>query len=155
MTGGQFSPLSGPGTTATTAPWKSIDPSFDTMELAKAAGATFAARTTTFHVRELQKMLTDAINHKGFSVVEVFSQCPTYFGRKNDSGDAPEMLKSFRDNTAKLGSRAIQDNPDLIPRGIFVDSDAVDYGTAYVEMCQKAAGEILTERKFGKEAPRC
>lgn len=155
MTGGQFSPLSGPGTKATTAPWQSIDPSFDTMELAKAAGATYAARTTTFHVRELQKLLTDAISHKGFSVVEIFSQCPTYYGRKNGCGDAPEMLKDFRDGTAKLGSKALEDNPDLIPRGVFVDGNAVDYGTAYAEMCQKAASEKFPERKFGKEAPRC
>ncbi len=145
MTGGQFSPLSGPGTTATTAPRGSIDPAFDAMELAKAAGATYAARTTTFHVRELQKMLTGAISHKGFSVVEVFSQCPTYYGRKNNTGDAPEMLKAFRDGTAKIGSKTLDENPELIPRGVFVDRDAVDYGEAYAELCRNAA----------KEAPRC
>ncbi len=44
MTGGQFSPLSGPGINASTAPDANIDPAFDVVELAKAAGATFAAR---------------------------------------------------------------------------------------------------------------
>ncbi|MCK5250099.1 MAG: hypothetical protein KAJ98_09060, partial [Spirochaetaceae bacterium] len=141
MTGGQFSPLSGPGTTATTAPRGSIDPAFDAMDLAKAAGATYAARTTTFHVRELQKMLTGAITHKGFSVVEVFSQCPTYYGRKNNTGDAPEMLKAFRDGTVKIGSKELEENPELIPRGVFVDRDAVDYGEAYAELCRNAVSE--------------
>jgi 2-oxoglutarate ferredoxin oxidoreductase subunit beta len=155
MTGGQFSPMSEPGTVATTAPWKSIDQPFDAMELAKAAGATYAARTTTFHVRELQRMLTGAIAHKGFSVVEVFSQCPTYYGRKNNAGAAPEMLKAFRDGTAKLGSEKQERNPKLIPRGIFVDREAADYGEAYAEMCRNAAIEKFPERKYGKEAPRC
>jgi len=43
MTGGQYSPLSGYGTLATTAPYTNIDQSFDTVELATAAGATFVA----------------------------------------------------------------------------------------------------------------
>ena len=155
MTGGQFSPLSGEGTAATTAPWTSIDPAFDAMELAKAAGATFAARTTTFHARELQKLLTAAISHKGFSVVEVFSQCPTYYGRKNKAGDAPKMLEGFRDGTAGIGSRKLEEDPGLIPRGVFVDRDADEYGEAYQALCDRAAGEKFPERKYGKEAPRC
>ena len=48
MTGGQFSPLSGPGILATTAPYRTIDSSFDVVELAKAAGATAAAAGYAF-----------------------------------------------------------------------------------------------------------
>ncbi len=155
MTGGQFSPLSGEGTAATTAPWSSIDPAFDAMELAKAAGATFVARSTTFHAREMQKMLTSAIAHKGFSVVEVFSQCPTYYGRKNTTDDASEMLKHFRDGTARLGSKALEENPDLIPRGVFVDRESAEYREAYGKLCERASNDKFPERKYGKEAPRC
>ena len=39
MTGGQFSPLSGPYILATTAPYRNIDSDFDVVELARAAGA--------------------------------------------------------------------------------------------------------------------
>lgn len=155
MTGGQFSPLSGEGISATTAPWTSIDPAFDAMKLAQAAGATYAARTTTYHVRELQKMLTEAISHKGFSVVEVFSQCPTYYGRKNKTGDAPKMLEGFRDETARLGSKTLKENPDLIPRGVFVNRESPEYRTSYGKLCERAANERFPERKYGKEAPRC
>lgn len=155
MTGGQFSPLSGEGISATTAPWTSIDPAFDAMKLAQAAGATYAARTTTYHVRELQKMLTEAISHKGFSVVEVFSQCPTYYGRKNKTGDAPKMLEGFRDETARLGSETLKENPDLIPRGVFVNRESPEYRTSYGKLCERAANERFPERKYGKEAPRC
>jgi len=155
MTGGQFSPLSGEGTAATTAPWRSIDPAFDAMELARSAGASFAARSTTFHVRELEKILIAAMEHKGFSVVEIFSQCPTYYGRKNQAGDAPKMLEAFRDGTAKLGSKALEDDPQLIPRGVFIDRDAPEYGASYAELCKKAAAESSPERRYGKEVPRC
>lgn len=50
MTGGQYSPLSGIGVSATTAPYGNIDREFDTVRLALGAGATFVARTTTYHM---------------------------------------------------------------------------------------------------------
>ncbi len=112
MTGGQFSPLSGCEVNATTAPYASIDPAFDVVKIATAAGATFVARTTTYHVRELEKLLTKAIQHKGFSVVEVLSQCPTYFGRHNAEGSAVDMLRTFKEHTAPIGSKAFQADAD-------------------------------------------
>jgi 2-oxoglutarate/2-oxoacid ferredoxin oxidoreductase subunit beta len=66
MTGGQFSPLSGPGKKATTAPYSTIDAEFDVVELARAAGATFVARSTAYHVMETTNYLKQAIEHKGF-----------------------------------------------------------------------------------------
>ncbi len=74
-----------------------IDNAFDCVELAKAAGATFVARTTVYHVNQLSELIKKAIVHDGFSVVEIFSQCPTYFGRKNKQGGAVDMLKVFKD----------------------------------------------------------
>ncbi len=134
MTGGQFSPLSGEGILATTAPYRSIDPSFDAVELAKGAGATFVARTTSYHVKELGSILKKAIQHKGISVVEVMTQCPTYFGRKNKMGGQVEMLEGFRDNTVPIGSKKLEENPHLIQRGVFVDLEKPEYCTEYARL---------------------
>ncbi len=138
MTGGQFSPLSGEGILCTTAPQLTIDRSFDTVELALASGASFVARTTSFHVREITKLIARAIQHKGFSVVEILSQCPTHFGRKNKLGDASNMLEFFKKNTTPFGSKAKQDNPELIERGIFRELDIPDYCADYERTIQKA-----------------
>ncbi|MFW5728216.1 MAG: thiamine pyrophosphate-dependent enzyme, partial [Spirochaetota bacterium] len=163
MTGGQFSPLSGCEVKATTAPFASIDPAFDVVNVAAAAGATFVARTTTYHVRELEKLLTKAIRHKGFSVVEVLSQCPTYFGRHNAEGSAVDMLQRFKEHTAPVGSKAFQvdadgradaadasaaggagddaRNGELIPRGIFVDREAPEYCEEYLKLVDRVGEE--------------
>ncbi len=138
MTGGQHSPLSGRGISATTAPFANIDYEFDVVELAKAAGATFIGRTTTYHVQQMVTMLRQAIAHKGFSVVEVFSQCPTYFGRKNKQGSAAKMMEYFKEHTTPVGSRAKQEHPDLIERGIFVQTEKPEYCQEYANLVHKA-----------------
>ncbi len=138
MTGGQYSPLSGEGTSATTAPYQSIDPSFDVVELSKAAGATFVARTTAYHVQQMMDLIKKAILHPGFSVVEILSQCPTYYGRKNKAGDAVDMLKSYKKNTTAIGSKAKEENPDLIERGIFVEEEKPEYCEAYDRIIERA-----------------
>jgi len=138
MTGGQFSPLSGENISATTAPFLTIDPSFDVVQLAKAAGATFVARTTTYHIQQMTDIFQQAVLHKGFSVVEVLSQCPTYFGRKNKIGDAVDMVAYFKKNTTPIGSKAKQENPDLLERGIFVQEQKPEYCSLYEKVVQKA-----------------
>ncbi len=138
MTGGQFSPMSGLGIKASTAPYENIDNSFDVVDLAKAAGATFVARTTTFHVNQLSDLIKAAIQHKGFSVVEIFTQCPTYFGRKNKLGNAPDMLQVFKDRTVPVGSPKKAEDPSLMERGIFVDIDRPEYCDEYQKLIERA-----------------
>jgi 2-oxoglutarate ferredoxin oxidoreductase subunit beta len=138
MTGGQFSPLSGENISATTAPFLTIDHSFDVVELAKAAGATFVARTTTYHIQQMTEIIHKAVLHKGFSVVEVLSQCPTYFGRKNKAGDAVDMVAYYKKNTTPIGSKAKQENPHLLERGIFVQEEKPEYCSLYEKVVQKA-----------------
>lgn len=130
MTGGQSSPMTPFGMRATTAPCGTIDHAFDLVELAKGAGASFVARTTTFHPKEMIKMFSRAIKHKGFSVVEVLSQCPTYYGRKNELGNAVDMMKSYKEGTVSIGSKKKEENPELIERGIFVQEERPEYSAS-------------------------
>jgi 2-oxoglutarate ferredoxin oxidoreductase subunit beta len=118
------------GRRATTATCGTIDHAFDLVELAKGAGASFVARTTTFHPKEMIKMFSKAIKHKGFSVVEVLSQCPTYYGRKNELGNAVDMMKSYKEGTARIGSKKKEENPELIERGIFVQEERQEYSAS-------------------------
>ena len=141
MTGGQYSPLSGYGTMSTTSPYSNIDHDFDVVELSVAAGASFVGRTTTYHVKQMADILGQAIVHKGFSVVEIMSQCPTYFGRQNRLGTAIDMLEHFKENTTPVGSKAKQKNPDLVERGIFVQKKMPEYCDEYDKIIKRAMKE--------------
>lgn len=139
MTGGQFSPLSGCDKKATTAPYSTIDRSFDVVDLSKSAGATFVSRSTVYHAIECKDQIKKAISHKGFSVVEILTQCPTYYGRKNREGGAVEMMEAYKTNTVKIGSKKLKKNPALIERGIFVEKDDIpEYCEAYDDIIKKA-----------------
>lgn len=140
MTGGQYSPLTGPGMMATTAPFSNIDQGFDVVEMATAAGATFVARTTSYHVQQMADIIRAAILHEGFSVVEVMSQCPTYFGRKNKLGGAVEMMKRMKESTVPIGSKKKAENPELIERGIFVQTEKPEYCNEYSKIIERAMG---------------
>ncbi|MBW1713597.1 MAG: 2-oxoacid:ferredoxin oxidoreductase subunit beta [Deltaproteobacteria bacterium] len=138
MTGGQFSPLTAFGKKGTTVPYGNVDSCFDLVNLARGAGATFVARTTTYHAPQMTKMLEKAIAHKGFSVVEILSQCPTYYGRKNKLGGPVEMMNHFKEITTTIDSEAKKKNPELIERGIFVQEERLEYCQAYDQVIAKA-----------------
>lgn len=138
MTGGQYSPLTGYGKMATTSPYANIDHEFDTVAMSIAAGATFVARATTYHVKEMSKIFEKAILHEGFSVVEAMSQCPTNYGRRNKEGDASEMMETYKKNTTPINSKSKQENPDLIERGIFLQTELPEYCNEYEKVIEKA-----------------
>jgi 2-oxoglutarate/2-oxoacid ferredoxin oxidoreductase subunit beta len=102
MTSGQYSPMTPKGMIGTTAPYGNLERSFDLCELAKAAGATYVGRATSYHVTLLIDLIEAALQNKGFSVVEAVVQCPTYFGRKNKVGGAVEMLNWIKDGVVNV-----------------------------------------------------
>ena len=124
MTGGQVSPTTPFQAFASTAPFGNLSHHFDFVRLAEGAGATFVARATTYHVKLLEKLIRQAIKHKGFSVVEVLEDCPTAYGRRNKFRNPVEMMKFWKDNCIMLGAVEnveLEDVREKIPIGVFVE----------------------------------
>ncbi len=99
MTGGQVSATTPQRAITATAPYGSFCEPFNLPFIAEAVGAVYVARWTVYHVRELQKAMTEALNKKGFSFVEVISPCPTLFERRNKMGTALTRMKSYKENS--------------------------------------------------------
>lgn len=111
MTGGQYSPTTPQGEYGTTAPYGTLERPFDIVALSVAAGATYAARGSTYHVRQTISMIEDGIRNPGFSVIDIACQCPTYYGRKNHRGQAVEMMMWQRDH-AVMADAAAEMSPE-------------------------------------------
>ncbi|MBH9965402.1 2-oxoacid:ferredoxin oxidoreductase subunit beta [Rossellomorea oryzaecorticis] len=78
LTKGQTSPRSSSGFKTKSTPQGSIEPALAPMEMALTAGATFVAQSFSSDLKELTALIEAGLNHKGFSLINVFSPCVTY-----------------------------------------------------------------------------
>jgi 2-oxoglutarate ferredoxin oxidoreductase subunit beta len=132
QTGGQLAPTTLPGRRTTTSVWGNIEPPFDIVSLALGAGAGFVARSTVFDFDELSAILEQALAFKGFSVVEVLTTCPTYFGRYNSNDDPYDMLHGLKERT--------DPGEEKLPVGIFRNEPRPEYTELYRQLTQKLGG---------------
>ncbi len=144
MTGGQYSPMTPLGAKATTAPYGTIERSFDIAKLVKAAGATFVARSTTFHTMMLIDMIAKGLAHDGFSFIEAVSACPISFGRQNKMGGPAKMLEWQRDHGVMLAAwekMTAEQKAGKFPIGVlYENNDVMEYTKAYDELIKRAQG---------------
>ena len=92
MTGGQTSPTTPKASKTKTAPYGNPEEPFDAAKLVIGAGGTFVARETAAHPRRIRKTLTAAIEHRGFSFLEIMAQCPTQAGRNIYGNSSPAFI---------------------------------------------------------------
>jgi 2-oxoglutarate ferredoxin oxidoreductase subunit beta len=130
MTGGQVSPGTPTGVKTTTTPYGNLESPFDICEIARAAGANFVARTTVFNVILMEKLIGQALNKKGFSVVEVISQCPTHYGKRSGFKNAVQMMEWQRDSAMsveKASSLSVEELKGKFKIGVLLDRDNPSY----------------------------
>ena len=98
MTNGQYSPMTPTSMLATTAPYGNLERNFDLCKLVEGCGANYVARATAAHPRNIAQYIEYALTHKGFQFVDVMTQCPTYYGRRNKLGPV-EIINTLKQNT--------------------------------------------------------
>jgi 2-oxoglutarate ferredoxin oxidoreductase subunit beta len=141
MTGGQHSPTTPWGIETATTPYGHIEQQFPIAELAATAGASFVARSTVYHVRELERYLEQAITKDGFALVEAVSYCHTTLGRINRWGTAPDMMRKIKEQSVTLSQAKkmnIDEKRDKIVRGVFADRDIPEYTRLYDRITERA-----------------
>ena len=78
LTKGQYSPTSELGTRSKTSPEGAIDRPLNPLLVALAAGATFVARGFSKNGKELSELITAAIQHRGYALIDVLQPCVTF-----------------------------------------------------------------------------
>lgn len=138
MTGGQYSPTTPLGTKAATAPYGNLEPPFDLAKLAVGAGASFVARGHVGNGRQLTMFIKQAFAHKGFSFVEVVSNCHTQFGRRNKMADPMNMVKWISDRAKplkKFEELSPEDQAKSFPVGVlYHDENRSEYTDTYEKL---------------------
>lgn len=136
MTCGQSSPTTPVGDCTTTAPYGNLERSFDIIDLAKVAGAGFAARGDCYHTELTISLIARGIKHRGFSVIDCASTCPTYYGRKNEKGSPVDMLCWQRDNLKPVRCAEHFDEYSI---GVAFENNYPEYTQIYEKLLKRVA----------------
>jgi 2-oxoglutarate/2-oxoacid ferredoxin oxidoreductase subunit beta len=94
LTKGQASPTTPLGVRTKTTYYGNMGTTFNPVRMLIAYKASFVARTFSGDPKHIQKILVEAINHRGFSFVEVLSPCVTFRGK--------DQFKILRDRVRYL-----------------------------------------------------
>jgi 2-oxoglutarate ferredoxin oxidoreductase subunit beta len=157
LTNSQTSPTTPQGMWTVTQKAGNIDPTFDTCNLAIAAGASFVARETMIEPKKLEKTMIKAMQHKGFSMLEVLSNCHINLGRKNKMLSAMENLEwidSISMPKKKYDALSPEEQLNILPLGVLKeDTEADEYCEMYKEIQKVHQGERkkITQDDFAKK----
>ncbi|MDD5959899.1 MAG: 2-oxoacid:ferredoxin oxidoreductase subunit beta [Methanobrevibacter wolinii] len=149
MTGGQISPTSPKGSYGSTAPYGNRDKPFHLAELVAAAGATYVARWTTVQVESAVKSIKKGLKNKGFSFIEIVSQCPTYFGRKNKMKTPVKMMDHIKNSTIYINNTKLMSEHELADKivvGEFVDKSAPEFTDNLQKLSEENYGDKTLRR---------
>jgi 2-oxoglutarate ferredoxin oxidoreductase subunit beta len=135
LTKGQSSPTSQAGYVTGTSPGGNPDAPLNGLAVALAAGGTFLARGFSAHPKLLVDLLKQALDHDGFSIVEVMSPCVTY--------NKINTYAWFKENVFYVDERPEYDAAD---RGqafeLLMKSEKIPLGVLFKE--SRATFETLT-----------
>jgi len=140
MTGGQASPTTFTGSRGTTAPYGAIEQPFDVCGLAQGAGATFVGRALDMDAVAMDRVILAALKNKGFSVVDAWSQCTTYFGRQNKWGDATDMMQRYKGMTynVRLSDKLSEEEKEgKYPVGVLYQATRPEFCEEYDKLIER------------------
>ena len=128
LTTGQTSPTSETGMKTKSTPEGNLEGMLNPMALALAAGCGFVARGFSGQQKQLLQLYKEGIEHKGFSLIDVFSPCVTFnkiqtypwfrerVYKLEDESHDPTDLRAANERALEWGSRIpiglLYRNPD-------------------------------------------
>ena len=149
LTNSQTSPTTPKGMWTATMARGNIDPTFDSCKLVEAAGASFVARETMIDPKKLERTLVKALEHKGFSYLEVFSNCHVNLGRKNKMASATsnlEWIDSISLAKTKFDMLEESQKEGKYPTGVLKqDENALEYCEAYEKVKEAHKNKTMVE----------
>ncbi len=131
LTTGQCSPTSSFGVQTKSTPEGSIEVPINPVELALVSGATFVARGFSASQDHLTDLMAKAIQHKGFSLIDIFSPCVTY-NKMNTYSWFRERVYNLQEANHDVSNwegamKAARQADNRIPLGIFYKTENPTY----------------------------
>ena len=142
LTKGQLSPTSQVGEVTKTSAYGSVERPIKPVQFMLTAGATFIARAYAGNPKHAAEMIQLAIEHKGFSFIEVLSPCRTWLGIEQKSYLSEHIYyleeEDGYDPLNKSKAWEVATEEDDIALGLIYKEDIPTYDQRYADLRQRA-----------------
>ncbi len=150
LTTGQVSPTSCQGMKTKSTPYGNVETPINPITAAIMNGATFVARGFSADGKQLTELMKQAIQHRGFALIDVFSPCVT-FNRDNSYDFFKPRVKKLEDeghdtSDWKAACEKAMEWGDSIYTGVFIQREAPTLGDLEPVL---AEGGPLAHRPLG------
>jgi 2-oxoglutarate ferredoxin oxidoreductase subunit beta len=108
LTGGQTGPTTPTATKTLSSPGGNPNSPINLQGLIRSSSHAMYAKTTVYHQLHMRNVIREAIEHDGFSFVDITSQCIENNGRRIGFASANEMLTFYRNTYTRPPSGARQ-----------------------------------------------
>ena len=111
LTGGQTGPTTPTGTKTLSSPAGNPSTPINLQGLVRSSPHALYAKTTVYHQLHMRNVIREALEHDGFSFVDITSQCIENNGRRIGFASANDMLNFYRKTYKRAAKDAVRLNP--------------------------------------------
>jgi 2-oxoglutarate ferredoxin oxidoreductase subunit beta len=146
LTKGQSSPTTEVGEVTSSTPYGKPEEALNPLKLYLTMGVSYVGSTISNKVKDMSQMISDAMNHRGFSIVHVQSPCTTYNNnyealKGNPRKGIPGLAWEIPDDhdPTDMGQAYKVANSGGVPLGLlYVDEDRTPFEQRAEDVAAKA-----------------
>ena len=144
MTKGQPSPTSPEGAVSKASPYGSQERPLNPMLMAISYDVSFVARCFSGKIREMTDVFVQALEHPGFSLIQVLSPCVTFYNTYGHYNQITRALPVDHDPTDRLRAMALAMETETQYLGIFYrEAGRATYSQRFETLQQRAPDTTL------------
>jgi 2-oxoglutarate ferredoxin oxidoreductase subunit beta len=151
LTKGQASPTSPLGLERKSTPYGNVDRPLNPLHMAFAGGATWIGRGFSSKPKEMTELIKQAIEHKGFSFLQIYSPCVTFYDTYDHFKQVTKPLPADHNPSDKSSALRYALDDETLYLGLYFQEERPTYDDAYSGVRQKAVrGDYSLENLMNK-----
>jgi 2-oxoglutarate ferredoxin oxidoreductase subunit beta len=139
LTKGQASPTSPVGMERKASPYGTVEKPLNPLLLALSAGASWVARGFSSKPKELTDLIKQAITHKGFSLLQVYSPCVTFYDTYDHFKQVTKPLPADHNPRDLMSAMKYAMDDSTLYLGLYYQEERPTYDEAYAAKRATAA----------------
>jgi 2-oxoglutarate ferredoxin oxidoreductase subunit beta len=141
LTKGQASPTSPVGMERKASPYGTVEAPLNPLLIALASGAPWVGRGFSSKPKELVELIKQAMQHKGFSFLQVFSPCVTFYDTYDHFKEVTKVLPADHNPHDRLSAMKYAMDEQTLYLGHYYVEDRPTYDEGYAAKREQAHAE--------------